>query len=202
MKKTSGLPYVIEKGNDGERSYDIYSRLLEDRIIFLGTEIDDTVANAIIAQLLLLDQKDSTRDISLYINSPGGSVTAGLAILDTINYLNSNVRTVCVGMAASMAAVLLSAGAKGKRIALPNCHIMIHQPNQTFRNQTLTVTEQEIDLKLSKRMKKQLIEILANNCGQPYKTVYKDCEFDKWFTSLEAKDYGIIDEIITKKKPE
>jgi ATP-dependent Clp protease, protease subunit len=202
MKRTSGLPYVIEKGTDGERSYDIYSRLLEDRIIFLGTEINDTVANAIIAQLLLLDQKDSSRDISLYINSPGGSVTAGLAILDTINYLNSNVRTVCVGMAASMAAILLSAGAKGKRIALPNSHIMIHQPNQTMGGQTMTVTEQEIDLKLIKTMKKQLIDILAKNCGQPVKKVYKDCEFDKWFSAKAAKEYGLIDDIILKKKPE
>lgn len=198
MSKKNSLPFVIEKGTEGERTYDVYSRLLEDRIVFLGTEIDDTVANSIIAQLLLLDQKDN-RDICLYINSPGGSVTAGLAILDTMNYLHSDVRTVCLGMAASMGAVLLSAGKPGKRIALPNCHIMIHQPHQSFGNKSMNVTEQEIDLKMIKSMKRQLIDILAKNTNNPYKKVYKDCEFDKWFSSKSALEYGIIDEIISKK---
>lgn len=202
MSKRASSPFVIEKNSEGERTYDVYSRLLEDRIVFLGTEIDESVANSIIAQLLLLDQRDSHSDICLYINSPGGSVTSGLAIIDTINYLHCDVRTVCLGMAASMGAVLLSAGKKGKRTALPNCHVMIHQPRQHGSPGVQTVTEQEIDYKLSRAMKRQLNEILAKNTGKTYKQVHKDCENDKWFNAKSALEYGIIDEIIFKKPNE
>lgn len=200
-KSTSAslIPFVTERISDSDRVYDIYSRLLEDRIVFLGTEVTDEVANSIIAQLLLLDRKDSSLDISLYINSPGGSVTAGLAILDTMNYITADVRTVCIGQAASMGAVLLSAGAKGKRVSLPNSRIMIHQPNSRFGNQSYTVTEQEIDVQQSKLMKQQLVKILSENTGQPYKRVFKDCEFDKWLSPQDAKLYGLIDELIIKK---
>lgn len=196
---SSFIPYVVEKKADGERSYDIYSRLLEDRIIFLGSEINSQLANAVVAQLLLLDQKDPTRDIYIYINSPGGCITAGLAILDTMNYIRPEVHTVCVGEAASMAAVLLACGSKGKRSALPNCKIMIHQPRQTGSGQTMTVTEQQIDLKVMKKMKVQLSQILADRTGQTLKKVLKDCENDKWFEPGEALQYGLVDTIITKK---
>lgn len=197
-KLINSTPFVIEKKQDGDRAYDIYSRLLEDRIIILGSEVTDDIANSIVAQLLLLDERDSTRDISLYINSPGGSITAGLAIYDTMQYVRSNIRTVCIGSACSMAAILLSSGTKGKRVSLPNSYIMIHQPRQNIGH-TMTVTEQEIDLKLTKGMKRQLTSILAKNCNQPYKKIFKDCEKDKWFTSQEALQYGIIDDVIIKK---
>jgi ATP-dependent Clp protease, protease subunit len=193
------VPFVIEKTGDYERSYDIYSRLLEDRIIFLGEEITDDVANSIIAQLLLLDQKDSHLDICLYINSPGGSITAGLAIYDTIQYVRPAVTTVCVGIAASMAAVLLSSGQRGKRYTLPNSKIMIHQPRQEGSHGVSTVTEQEINLKVIKKMKVQLSEILAKNTGKPLKKILKDCELDKWLEPSEALEYGIIDEILSER---
>lgn len=194
----SSIPYVIEKSMDGERAYDVYSRLLEDRIIIIGEEITPSLSNNIIAQLLLLDERDSNRDICLYINSPGGCITSGLAIYDTINYIKSDVRTVVVGMACSMASVLASSGTKGKRNALPNSYIMIHQPRKDFQGQ-MTVTEQEIDLKVIRKMKRQLTDILANNTGKNYNQVYKDCELDKWFSPKEAVAYGLIDSIIYKK---
>lgn len=197
--ESSFVPYVVEKKADGERSYDIYSRLLEDRIIFLGTDINSATANSVVAQLLLLDQKDPTRDIFLYINSPGGSITSGLAILDTMNYIRPDVHTVCIGEAASMGAVLLAAGAPGKRSSLPNAKIMIHQPRQRGAAETMTVTEQQIDLKVIKKMKIQLSQILAERTGQSLKKVLRDCENDKWFEPKEAKEYGLIDLIITKK---
>lgn len=199
MRKAN-LPFVVEKHGDNERSYDVYSRLLEDRIIFIGEEITNELANSVVAQLLLLDQKDASSDIYIYINSPGGSITAGLAIYDTINFVRPEVRTVCVGVAASMAAVLLASGQKTKRYALPNSKIMIHQPRQQGNpHQVMTVTEQEIDLKVIKDMKKQLTTILAGKTGQPYKKVWKDCELDTWMEPEKALEYGLIDEIIIKK---
>ena len=192
-------PFVIEKTEDGERTYDIYSRLLEDRIIFIGSEIDDQVANAVIAQLLLLDQKNAKKDIFIYINSPGGSITAGLAIYDTIKFIRPSVSTVCVGMAASMGAVLLSSGTKGKRFSLPNSRIMIHQPRQTGNKGTMTVTEQEIDLEVMKQMKTQLNKILSNNTNKTIETIKTDCELDFWLNAEEALKYGLIDQIISKK---
>jgi ATP-dependent Clp protease, protease subunit len=197
-RNNNSIPYVIEKKSGGERAYDIYSRLLEDRIILLGDEINTDLANNIIAQLLLLDERDNTRDICLYINSPGGDITAGLAIYDTINYIKSDVRTVVIGMACSMAAILASSGKKGKRNALPNSYIMIHQPRQEG-SRRMTVTEQEIDLKVIQDMKKRLTNILASNTGKNYKQIFKDCELDKWFNPIEAKEYGLIDEIIFQK---
>ena len=198
--KSSFIPYVVEKKADGERSYDIYSRLLEDRIIFLGTEINSQVANAVVAQLLLLDQKDPVRDVYLYINSPGGSITAGLAILDTMNYIRPEVHTVCIGQAASMGAVILASGADGKRSSLPNSKIMIHQPRQGGgHTETTTVTAQQIDLQVMKKMKLQLSKILAKKTGQTLKKVLRDCENDKWFEPDEAKNYGLIDSILAKK---
>lgn len=199
-KKISQMaPFVIEKTEDGERTYDIYSRLLEDRIIFIGSEIDDQVANAVIAQLLLLDQKNAKKDIFIYINSPGGSITAGLAIYDTIKFIRPSVSTVCVGMAASMGAVLLSSGTKGKRFSLPNSRIMIHQPRQTGNKGTMTVTEQEIDLEVMKQMKTQLNKILSNNTNKTIETIKTDCELDFWLNAEEALKYGLIDQIISKK---
>lgn len=192
------IPYVIEKSNDGERCYDIYSRLLEDRTIFIGHEIDSDLANSVVAQLLLLDQLASERDIFVYINSPGGSITAGMAIYDTMKYIKSDCRTVCIGLAASMAAVLLAAGAVGKRYALPNSRMMIHQP-RTEGSPPMTVTEQEIDVQLSKDMRKQLAKILSSHTGKPFNKVMKDCEKDKWMTPDEALVYGLVDEIITQK---
>lgn len=197
--KNSVVPYVIERRDNGERVYDIYSRLLEDRIILLGEPITAELANNIVAQLLLLDEQDNTRDICLYINSPGGDVTAGLAIYDTMNYIKSDIRTVAMGIACSMGAVLLSSGKKGKRISLPNSYIMIHQPRQEYRDRQ-TVTEQEIDLKVSQAMKKQLTDILAKNTSKTYKEVLKDCELDKWLSPKEALAYGLIDEVIINKK--
>lgn len=197
--KVSSVPFVVEKGNDTERTYDIYSRLLEDRIVFIGTEITNSVANSIIAQLLLLDQRDDSRDIKLYINSGGGSVTAGMAIYDTINYIRSDVMTVCVGLAASMGALLLAAGTKGKRISLPNSRIMIHEPLQTSGGQSITTTDQKIDTDLLIDMRRQLAEILIDKTGQNRNKILKDIQRDYWMNPPEALKYGLIDRIIDKK---
>lgn len=189
------IPTVIEKTMNGERAYDIYSRLLNERIIFLGGPIDDHTANLIIAQLLYLDHSDSKKDIYLYINSPGGSVTAGLAILDTMNFVKPNVSTICVGIAASMGAVLLSAGAKGKRFALPNSEVMIHQVMGGAEGQASDIA---LSAKHILRTKDTLNKILAKNTGNKFEQVEKDSDRDYWLTSDEAKKYGIIDAIITK----
>lgn len=189
------IPTVIEKTTMGERAYDIYSRLLKERIIFLGGPIDDTVANLVIAQLLFLANEDPKKDIQLYINSPGGSVTAGLAILDTMQFIKPDVSTICVGTAASMGAHLLAAGAKGKRYALPNSEVMIHQPHGGFEGQ---VTDIEITAKQMIKLRHRLNEIFSKNTGQKMIQVEKDMERDFFMSSGEAKKYGIIDEIITK----
>lgn len=189
------IPTVIEKTNMGERAYDIYSRLLKERIIFLGGPIDDQVANLVIAQLLFLANEDPKKDISLYINSPGGAVTAGLAILDTMNFIKPDVSTICVGMAASMGSHLLAGGAKGKRFALPNAEVMIHQPHGGFEGQ---VTDIEITAKQVIKLKERLNEIFAKNTGQKLSKVQADMERDFFMTSKEAKEYGIVDAIITK----
>lgn len=191
------IPTVIEKSQFGERAYDIYSRLLNDRIIFLGGEIDDNVANLVIAQLLFLDHEDSKKDIHLYINSPGGSVTAGLAIIDTMNFIKSNVSTICVGIAASMGAMILSSGEKGKRFALPNSDIMIHQVMGGVEGQASDI---EITAKKIIKKKDLLNKILSQNTGKPVDQVAKDTDRDYWMTSDEAKKYGIIDDIISKPK--
>ena len=187
------IPTVIEKTSRGERAYDIYSRLLKDRIIFLGGPIDDAVANIIIAQLLFLASEDKTKDIQLYINSPGGSVTAGLAIYDTMNYIKPDVSTICVGMAASMGAFLLSSGEKGKRFALPNSEVMIHQVLGGAQGQA---TDIKIHAERILKMKDDLNKIIAKNTGQPLKKVTEDTERDNFMTSDEAKKYGLIDKII------
>ena len=186
------VPTVITKTDEGERAYDIYSRLLKDRIIFLGSEVNDTTASLIVAQLLFLEAEDPDKDIHLYINSPGGSVTAGMAIYDTMQYIKPDVCTVCIGMAASMGAFLLSSGAKGKRFALPNSEIMIHQPSGTTNGQ---VTDMEIHVKRILAMKQKLNEILSENTGQPIERVKEDTERDNFMTANEAKEYGIIDEV-------
>ena len=191
------IPTVIEKTPQGERAYDIYSRLLKDRIIFLGGPIDDTVANLVIAQLLFLANEDSKKDIYLYINSPGGSVTAGLAILDTMQFVKPDVSTICVGMAASMGSHLLAGGAKGKRFALPNSEIMIHQPHGGFEGQA---TDIEITAKQILKLRGRLNEIFAKNTGQKLSQVEKDMERDFYMSSPEAKKYGIIDDVISKAK--
>ncbi len=191
------IPTVIEKTNYGERAFDIYSRLLKDRIIFLGGPIDDNLANVVIAQLLFLDSQDKDKDIQLYINSPGGSVSAGLAIYDTMKYVRSDVSTICVGMAASMGAVLLSAGTKGKRFALPNSEVMIHQVMGGAEGQA---TDIEITAKHILKTKERLNKILAEHTGQPLKKIEKDTDRDYFMTSEEAKNYGIIDKIIKPKK--
>lgn len=191
------VPYVIEQTKGGERSYDIYSRLLKDRIIFLGEEVNDVTASLIVAQLLFLAAEDPDKDISLYINSPGGSVTAGLAIYDTMQYIKPDVSTICLGMAASMGAFLLAGGAKGKRFALPNSTIMIHQPSGGARGQE---TEIRIAAENILKTRKQLNEILAENTGKSYEQVDRDTERDNYMTADEAVKYGIIDEVI--KKPQ
>jgi len=191
------VPYVIEQTNRGERSYDIFSRLLKDRIIFLGGEIDDTTASLVVAQMLFLEMEDPDADIMLYINSPGGSVTAGMAIYDTMRYLKCEVATVCVGMAASMGAFLLAAGAKGKRKALPHAEIMIHQPLGGARGQA---TDIQIHAEQILRIKKMLNEELSKNTGKTLKTIEKDTERDHFLTAQEAKDYGLIDEIIAPRR--
>lgn len=189
------IPYVVEQTGRGERSYDIYSRLLKERIVFLGTEVNDTVSNIIIAQFLFLESEDPEKDIFLYINSPGGSVTAGLAIYDTMQYIAPDVSTVCVGQAASMGAVLLAAGAKGKRQALPNARIMIHQPLGGFQGQASDV---EIQAKEMLRIKHMLNKILADHTGQPLKTIEADSDRDFFMSSEQAKEYGVLDKVIEK----
>ena len=191
------IPTVIEKTMNGERAYDIYSRLLNDRIIFLGGPIDDHVANLVIAQLLYLDHADSKKDIQLYINSPGGSVTAGLAILDTMGFVKSDVSTICVGIAASMGAVLLSAGTKGKRFSLPNSEVMIHQVMGGAEGQASDIA---INAKHILRTKETLNKILAKNTGQSVAQIDKDSDRDYYMSSDEAKKYGLIDEIVSKSK--
>ena len=190
------VPYVIEQTSRGERSYDIYSRLLKDRIIFLGEEVTDVSANLIVAQLLFLESEDPGKDIHLYINSPGGSVTAGMAIYDTMQYIKCDVSTICIGMAASMGAFLLSGGAKGKRMALPNAEIMIHQPSGGAQGQA---TEIKIVAEHILRTKKKLNEILAANTGQPLERIEIDTERDNYMSAEEAKAYGLIDNVITKR---
>ncbi len=191
------IPTIIEKTNYGERAYDIYSRLLKDRIIFLGGPVDDALANTVIAQLLFLDSQDSEKDIQLYINSPGGSVTAGLAIYDTINYVKSDVSTICVGMAASMGAVLLASGKKGKRFTLPNAEVMIHQVMGGAEGQA---TDIEISARHILKTKEKLNKILAEKTGKPLKKIEKDTDRDYFMSSEEAKTYGIVDKIIQNKK--
>ena len=187
------IPTVIEKTALGERAYDIYSRLLKERIIFLGTEVDDTVANLIIAQFLFLESEDPRKEIKLYINSPGGSVYAGLAMYDTMNLIKPDVSTICVGMAASMGAVLLSAGAKGKRFALPNAKIMIHQGSAGF---SCTPSDIEITAREVLKSRQKLDEILAERTGKPVDTVHKDTDRDYWMSAAEAKTYGLVDSVI------
>ena len=189
------VPYVIEQTSRGERSYDIYSRLLKERIIFLGEEVTDVSASLIVAQLLFLESEDPGKDINLYINSPGGSVTAGMAIYDTMNYIKCDVSTVCIGMAASMGAFLLSGGAKGKRFALPNAEIMIHQPSGGAQGQA---TEISIAAEHILRTRQKLNEIMAANTGQPLETIKADTERDNFMSAEEAKAYGLIDEVIAK----
>ena len=191
------VPVVVEQTNRGERSYDIYSRLLKDRIVFLGGEIDDDTANIIVAQLLFLEMDDPDQDISLYINSPGGSVTAGMAIYDTMRYLKCEVSTLCVGMAASMGAFLLAAGAKGKRKALPNAEVMIHQPSGGARGQATDIAIQAEQILKTKRKMNQL---LSEMTGQPLETVEKDVERDNYMSAEEALAYGLIDEIIKPRR--
>ncbi len=191
------IPTVIEKTNMGERAYDIYSRLLKDNIVFLGGPIDDHVANLIIAQLLFLQSEDAKKDIWLYINSPGGSTSAGLAIIDCMNYISNSISTVCVGMAASMGAVILSAGKKGKRFALPNSEIMIHQPHGGTEGQA---TDIEISAKRIVKIKAELNRILAENTGQPLSKIEKDADRDFFMGAEEARKYGIIDKILGSKK--
>jgi len=191
------VPTVIETTNRGERAYDIYSRLLKERIIFLGDEVNDVTASLVVAQLLFLESEDTKKDISLYINSPGGSVTAGMAIYDTMNYIKCDVSTICVGMAASMGAFLLSGGTKGKRYALPNSEIMIHQPLGGTQGQA---TDMEIEVEHILRIKKNLISIMADNCGKDYETVLADCERNNWLTAEQAKDYGLIDHVVTNRE--
>ena len=187
------VPYVIESTSKGERSYDIYSRLLKERIIFLGEEVNDVTASLVVAQLLFLEAEDPNKDINLYINSPGGSVTAGMAIYDTMNYIKCDVSTVCMGMAASMGAFLLAGGAKGKRFALPNAEIMIHQPSGGAQGQA---TEIRIVAENILKIKTRLNEILAAKTGQSYETIERDTERDNYMSAEEAKAYGLIDDII------
>ena len=190
------IPYVVEQTSRGERSYDIYSRLLKDRIIFLSDEVNDVTASLIVAQLLFLEGEDPEKDISFYINSPGGSITAGMAIYDTMQYIKPDVSTICVGMAASMGAFLLSSGAKGKRFALPNSEIMIHQPLGGTQGQA---TDIQIHAERIIKMKKHLNEILSENTGKPYDVICKDTERDNFMSAFEAKEYGLIDKVIEKR---
>ena len=190
------VPVVVEQTGRGERSYDIYSKLLKDRIIFLGDEVNDATAGLIVAQLLFLESEDPDKDIHLYINSPGGSITAGMAIYDTMQYIKPDVSTICIGMAASMGAFLLAAGAKGKRLALPNSEIMIHQPLGGTRGQA---TDIEIHAKRILKMKDTLNQILSERTGQPLEKIQMDTERDNFMSSTEAKKYGLIDEVITNR---
>lgn len=190
------VPYVIEQTSRGERSYDIYSRLLKERIIFLGEEVNDVTASLIVAQMLFLEAEDPEKDIQFYINSPGGSVTAGMAIYDTMQYVKCDVSTYCMGMAASMGAFLLAGGTKGKRLALPNAEIMIHQPSGGAQGQA---TEIEITAKHILQTKRKLNQILAENTGKDYEIVAADTERDNWMTAEEAKEYGLIDRVVYKR---
>ena len=194
--KNTVVPYVVEQTGKGERSYDIYSRLLEDRIIFLTGEINDAVADAVVAQLIYLEGKDPNKDICLYINSPGGSVTAGMAIYDTMNYIRCDVSTICIGLAASMGAFLLSSGAKGKRFALANSEIMIHQPLGGAQGQASDIKIQADHIIKTKH---KLNTILAQNSGRPYEQVEKDTDRDNYLSAEEAKEYGLIDQIFVKR---
>lgn len=196
MEKNVLIPYVVERTASGERSYDLYSRLLDDRIIFLSGEIDDAVANTVVAQLIYLEGKDPTKDISLYINSPGGSVSAGMAIYDTMNYVKCDVSTICIGLAASMGAFLLSSGARGKRYALPNSEIMIHQPLGGAQGQASDIKIQADHIVKTKH---RLNTILSKNSGKPYEVVEKDTDRDNYLSAEEAKEYGLIDEIFVKR---
>lgn len=190
------VPYVVEQTSRGERSYDIFSRLLNDRIIFLSEEVNDANASLIVAQMLYLEAQDPEKDIQFYINSPGGSVTAGMAIYDTMQYVKCDVSTICIGMAASMGAFLLSSGTKGKRIALPNAEIMIHQPSGGAKGQ---VTDIQIHAQRILDIKKKLNEILAENTGKPYEQVAADCERDHFLTAQEAQEYGLVDKVIYQR---
>lgn len=191
------VPYVIEQNSRGERSYDIYSRLLKDRIIFLGEEVNENTASLVVAQMLFLESEDPSKDIHLYINSPGGMVTAGMAIYDTMQYIKCDVSTICIGMAASMGAFLLAGGAKGKRYALPNAEIMIHQPSGGAKGQA---TEIQIAAENILKTKKKLNQILADNTGKPFEQVAEDTERDHWMDANEALDYGLVDSIITNRE--
>ncbi|MDE6474627.1 MAG: ATP-dependent Clp endopeptidase proteolytic subunit ClpP [Clostridia bacterium] len=194
--KATLVPNVIDRTENGERAYDIYSRLLEDRIVFITGEINDALANTVVAQLIYLEAKDSTKDISLYINSPGGSVTAGMAIYDTMNYIKCDVSTICIGMAASMGAFLLSSGAKGKRFVLPNSEVMIHQPLGGASGQA---TEIQIMAQHIQKTKEKLTKILAKNSGQPFEKVLADCERDNYMSAEEALEYGLVDKIFYER---
>ncbi|MCL2038415.1 ATP-dependent Clp protease proteolytic subunit [Candidatus Saccharibacteria bacterium] len=189
------VPTVLESTPDGERAFDIYSRLLKDRIIFLGEAVDRHISNLVIAQMLFLEHEDPKADIKLYINTPGGSVYDGLAILDTISLVKPDVQTIAVGLSASMGALLLSAGTKGKRFALPNARIMIHQPSSGTEGK---ITDQEISLRESVALKKKLNQILADNTGKPFKTIERDTDRDYWLSADDAVDYGLIDQILTR----
>ncbi|TDA70030.1 MAG: ATP-dependent Clp endopeptidase proteolytic subunit ClpP [Clostridia bacterium] len=191
------VPMVVEQTNRGERAYDIYSRLLKDRIVFIGSPIDDHVANLVIAQLLFLEAEDPEKDISLYVNSPGGSITSGMAIFDTMNYIRPDVSTICVGLAASMAAFLMAAGAKGKRFALPHSEIMIHQPMGGAQGQAVDI---EIHTKRILRVKQDLNTILAEITGKPLEQIERDTDRDHFMTPEEARDYGLIDRVITRRE--
>ena len=191
------VPYVVEQTSRGERSYDIYSRLLKDRIIFLGEEVNETTAGLVVAQLLFLESEDPGKDIHLYINSPGGVVTAGLAIYDTMNYIKCDVETICIGLAASMGACLLAGGTKGKRFALPNAEIMIHQPSGGAKGQA---TDIQIAADNILKTKKRLNTILSENTGKPYDVIAEDTERDNYMSAEEAKEYGLIDGVITNRK--
>ncbi|MCR5654693.1 MAG: ATP-dependent Clp endopeptidase proteolytic subunit ClpP [Lachnospiraceae bacterium] len=193
------IPYVVEQTSRGERSYDIYSRLLKDRIVFLGEEVNDTSASIVVAQLLFLEAEDPDKDIHLYINSPGGSVSAGMAIYDTMQYIKCDVSTICIGMAASMGAFLLAGGQKGKRMALPNAEIMIHQPSGGSQGQA---TEIEIAAKHILKTKEKLNRMLSENTGKPFDIVAADTERDNWMSAEEALEYGLVDKIVTSRKEE
>ncbi len=191
------VPIVVEQTNRGERSYDIYSRLLKDRIIFLGDEIDDVTANLVVAQMLFLESEDPDKDIHLYINSPGGSITAGMAIYDTMQYIKPDVSTICIGMAASMGAFLMAAGAKGKRFALPNSEIMIHQPLGGTRGQAVEI---KIHAERIIRLKERINKILSERTGQPLEKIERDTDRDFFMTAKEAMEYGLIDKVITSRR--
>ena len=190
------VPYVVEQTNRGERSYDIFSRLLNDRIVMLSEEVNDTTASLIVAQLLYLEAQDPDKDIQFYINSPGGSIPDGMAIYDTMQYIKCDVSTICIGMAASMGAFLLSSGAKGKRLALPNAEIMIHQPSAGTQGQ---ITDMAIHLRRLEIIKKRMNQILSDNTGKPIEVVTADCERDNFMTAQEAAEYGLIDKVIDRR---